>query len=385
MNRWLRKVMPSEWLVGLILLYVFCLALERLREWRLSESPDGRLHLATLVLAACCYAVYRVWAFHPALRPQYYEWLAGTPWTSQRPLPLGPIHLVAQDAVIVGAAFLLAWPHAGPPAFIIVQHFLFWYLLTLGVGLWSAGEKSYTYVLTLGLGLMVHVSSNLAVYFAAALAVYGFGWLSLRGSLARFPWQFSRIQQLSKSIKEGQLGKDGRKGLGWPFSQLGPKVTEDWARFPWRKAAYTSVLVGWLYYTLVPFFAGALRSKDGQGLPVDVFYYEALWIIFLLRLWIYVKCYMPPIGFWGRMCTGRWIIPEYDKIFIAPCLAGAAVWGLLRLGALAGLEEIVSQSVALAVFLFIILGMGPTLEAWRLTGNNRITYWQPNSEYVKVG
>src|SRR5689334_8276086 len=42
--------------------------------------------------AAGAYAIYRIWRFHPACNHAYAAWLKLSPWTANRPLPLGPVH-----------------------------------------------------------------------------------------------------------------------------------------------------------------------------------------------------------------------------------------------------------------------------------------------------
>ncbi|HEY9508324.1 MAG TPA: hypothetical protein VIV82_00535, partial [Verrucomicrobiae bacterium] len=44
---------------------------------------------SVLILAAGTYAVFRIWRFHPACNHAYAAWLKLSPWTAERPLPLG--------------------------------------------------------------------------------------------------------------------------------------------------------------------------------------------------------------------------------------------------------------------------------------------------------
>ena len=89
------------------------------------------------------------------------------------------------------------------------------------------------------------------------------------------------------------------------------------------------------------------------------------------RLLAYTIGYMPPISFWGRVRTFRWIIPRYDVIFVAPLLILALVatlfwepvWDIRPGRILAAIT---------AGYVFIALGFPPTLEEWRLTGSHRI-------------
>src|SRR5262249_12037823 len=90
------------------------------------------------------------------------------------------------------------------------------------------------------------------------------------------------------------------------------------------------------------------------------------------RLSLYLSGYLPPISIWGRLTTGRWIIPGYDKVFVAPLLAvGLAAWMSTEI-LNRNLDPRVYVPMVTFVFLAIFLGMGPSLKAWRLTGNHRI-------------
>src|SRR5436190_8238008 len=64
------------------------------------EMPElAGIRIVILVAAAGVYAFFRLWRFHPACNPAYCAWLEMSPWTASKPLPVGPIHLVWQDAV----------------------------------------------------------------------------------------------------------------------------------------------------------------------------------------------------------------------------------------------------------------------------------------------
>ena len=65
-----------------------------------------------LAMAAGCYAVYRLVRFHPVCNRGYRAWMTLSPWTADKPLPLGPVHLVWQDAIVIGALTTIAGWHA---------------------------------------------------------------------------------------------------------------------------------------------------------------------------------------------------------------------------------------------------------------------------------
>ena len=74
----------------------------------------------------------------------------------------------------------------------------------------------------------------------------------------------------------------------------------------------------------------------------------------------------------GRLAHGRLIIPGYDKVFVAPLLAMLACLTIISLPYWTGISERFAIPGALTISWWIIYGMGPSLDAWRLTGNHRI-------------
>lgn len=85
----------------------------------------------------------------------------------------------------------------------------------------------------------------------------------------------------------------------------------------------------------------------------------------------------PPIGLFGRIATGRLVIPGYDKVAVAPACVLLAGVELSRLLAVAGGGVIASISIVVAVCLFLSLALGPSQADWELTGNHRLVPFGP--------
>jgi hypothetical protein len=103
-------------------------------------------------------------------------------------------------------------------------------------------------------------------------------------------------------------------------------------------------------------------------------------IAVMLRLTVYCLPCWPPISAWGRLRTGRWIIPGYDKVLVAPALA-------LVLGTVVpelwfwyepGLRFL--QPLFLTAALLIIFNLGPSFRAWCLTAPARLS---PLAQFVQ--
>ena len=79
----------------------------------ISNLPEFRtLRACILGAAAGCYALFRLWRFHPICNSRYAAWLANSPWTSAKALPLGPAHPVWPDAIVIGIITAVAQWHA---------------------------------------------------------------------------------------------------------------------------------------------------------------------------------------------------------------------------------------------------------------------------------
>ena len=230
MIRWLRAIWPPWWAL-LAAAFVFlggqCGPL--LIEWivgiplfSMRLEGDNKTGLVALSgFLAAMYAFYRVWTFHPALRPGYCQWLCGTPWTSRKALPLGPVHLVWQDLLLLAIAIGLNWPR------------LEWQSLTIATAL-SRGLRARPRRRlrshareALGptpshlrlLGFTFFFNSDPLLYAGCVAATYGLAaTLGLRASsLAGFPWEGSRA-----GTKVNDLFDYRRRG--WPYDHLGPRL-----------------------------------------------------------------------------------------------------------------------------------------------------------------
>ena len=174
MIRWIRVVLPRSGYLALFLaIYVvleggvwllfwtfdvrlYSPALERLFLLKLHFTRDF-----VLLLTATVYGLFRVWAFHPACRRSYREFLLSTPWTRDQPLPLGPVQLVMQDAIVIGVLFLLgSYLPFLPPSYLVVAACTS-YLLALSATLAAARLWIFAYAVVVGVGLFLRLDDSL--------------------------------------------------------------------------------------------------------------------------------------------------------------------------------------------------------------------------------
>jgi hypothetical protein len=235
------------------------------------------------------------------------------------------------------------------------------------------------YAVGFGLGLIVWLWAEPPFCLAAALGTYGFACLGLRRSLANFPWDVKWLQdwrETVQKIKTGGQFNDAR--LGWPFGRLGPGLARDHSSIPRHHAVLVSLLLGWWCYAVIANFPSDSRFSIAINSVYVIVSCTAI-----CRLGIYLDGHRAPISLWGRLKTGRWLISGYDQVFVAPLLA---FW--VQIPAFIGaflLEAWFVFPAVLAAAMLVILGMGPSLKEWQLTGNHRIVEGSQKQGAVKVG
>jgi hypothetical protein len=321
-----------------------------------------------LIVAAVYYGFHRLRGFHPAFREEYRQWLWLTPWTPSKALPLGPVDLVGADVVLLGAAVAAAWPFYGfASSLLILKAFLAAYSAALLVALLRTGERVTAYAVWFGLGAMVLLRASESLFFLTAAATYGIGLVGFRRSLARFPWSYNTAAMREYVQFHVYPGAYNRLVFGWPFAALTPSsVYATLRRF---QDTAVALLCGWSLYA-----AGSLLPEEPRVMlylvPVGVAFYGAL-----VRLAVYhVFDLRPPISLAGRVSTGRWVIPAYDRVFVAPLLA-------IALGILAPVSQVwwpvaedLGAAAGLSLTLLALLTLGPDRRTWMLTTPSRVVW-----------
>src|SRR5258705_8010606 len=95
------------------------------------------------MIALCAIAAvvgnYRATVFNPLASAGYRRWLATTPWRPPQPLPLGPVHLVARDLIVLVPFALIGYlVGAGPilPLCVFVAAYVIWLSVSLATKGW---------------------------------------------------------------------------------------------------------------------------------------------------------------------------------------------------------------------------------------------------------
>jgi hypothetical protein len=325
--------------------------------------------------AAGFYALYRLWRFHPACNSAYAGWLKTSPWTPQKPLPLGPVHPVWQDAVVLGAmtAFAQWYAHVDPDLPVIVFGLVYLVAMTLLLAF------TRTWIPCLLLGFiwpapalpMMRGWPTLGI-IAALVAVI---WYGHRKSLHAFPWKRtepnppeSRRANQRKSIGEMEIRIDGLSNtpavrtpdLGWPFLWLSPKI--ECKSVSAATSLCLSALLGWWTYC-------AIVGFEIPSSPAAILVFAAM--AALVRFAIYCSGLGPSFNLWGRLASGRIIVPGFDQVVVTPLIVLAlAIAGGVAIQHSGSWYPMASACVVGLIW-FALLGGGPTMRKWILTGQHR--------------
>lgn len=378
--RWMHRVLPPRWLVVTV---VGSLIAVNVCQWCIVGFVGGwdalqlgldddllRARMAVACLAAIGYGASRIGFFHPAFSLAYYQWLRRTPWNARKPLPVGPVHLVPQDLIVLIGIY--AFTYGLPGLWLIVPAaFLVAYLGGLAYSFRLTGLWGTAYVVLFGFVLALWLSVWPAVALGVLCALYGVARIGIRRSLERFPWDVSAWHHFQVDSREGGLHVDGRTEpkLGWPYDLLR-------ARPVGRAIARHDGLFAPLFAASCVWVVIATLGRQGAGSDTERFGAMMFTVIafacILARLFAYLGNFWSPIGLWGRFATGRWIIPGYDRVFVAPGLSLIAMVAVLTLAELTAGSAAFFFPLGTALVMFITLNMGPSSRQWQLTGNHRI-------------
>ncbi|MCA9175379.1 MAG: hypothetical protein KDB14_12935 [Planctomycetales bacterium] len=388
----MRVVLPRESVVGLALV---CYLVSRLPElavlprlWELSprEFAEAVREMRFVVgvcvaILAACYGLYRAVGFFP-VEDEYRKWLGNKPWDGAAPLPFAPVHPVWQDGVVVGVLVLGGW---GTPQPILSP--LLWGMMGYVAGLGCVlGDHSLRAMYTALFGLAF-------VWLAGMSGLPGLEWLLLAGISMVLIGELQRILRkwpgLDFELQQRAYNGD-RPGAGvssWPYAALSPCQWVPPRAFPIHVQPH-----GWLLPLAGALWSWALLASaqihahniqlahpnDPQG---DLFVGHIGNLVVVVvsvscvfqRLSLYLPGHRAPISFGGRIATGRWIIPRYDAVWVAPLLVMLIMLTAVPLLSICSpTQALIAVPIAMAIVLAITLNLGPRVDRWRLTAPIRL-------------
>jgi hypothetical protein len=356
---WRKVLLPKGITLVFFVVYLLTYNLDLLFI-RLGESapPEvGKIRMMLLVFASGLYGFYRVIAFHPFYNRQYLQWLCLTPWSIDKPLPRGPVHLIWADLITLGPLTVLAYSnfpfYTFAPVIAFFAVYIVWIFLTF------EGQQGGFAVLCLFLApFVIYPFANLYIALLVLILLYIICWFALRQFLRGFPWNTKYwTADMVKELREQAIKQNV---IGWPFRYL--NIYE---------AFGISVFGAFLWSLLLTWWLHVIQWVNAE--PFSLFWIGSIAVLVaLVRIFTYGSIHKPPISLLGRIFTGRLIIPRYDKIYVAPIcilLAGTVLpFSLRRLG----LGTVWNFELCFFLIFFLSLSLPPTLNEWRLTGAYRI-------------
>lgn len=407
--RWLRAVFPHwSWVVTMVVVVQLMASIAAAWQGKdpLQRPDDSNFGCLVSFGGAVCYAAYRVFAFHPLWNKSYSDWMLATPWNGRKRLPMGPVHLIPQDVVLVSLLVGLFWwwgKELGADLSKFIEALLAVslgvYLLTLSVTLRLCDEWRGAYAVWFGIGGCVWSFGNVWLFWGLALVSYLCALAGLKASWAGFPWSADKLQRTLKMIADASKGQTvvsvvAQDTLGWPFDWLSPKPERE-AFTPKQDVVLGSLLFGWLYNGV------AVHAENHRNAILIQSFLATPFVLFLFllgtgRITEYIQGLSAQLSLTGRLITGRLIVPRWD-------VAWLPLWLLLILnsvlfslahnnGAIVFMlpwwDFRLAASMLLAFGMWTQLGNAPPFRKWRLTGNFRmnpdsLTVKQKKSQWVQ--
>lgn len=382
------RLLPPLWTIATFLfcygviraVEVFCCEMIRgLDPATVSEilRPLAIMESGAATFGAVLFALWRVCALHPIANWEYRQWLERTPWTPDRPLPMGSVFPGVVDVVVVALLCWLAgnvWPFS-PMAPIL--GYLAAMTIAVCVIVGFTRQRIVLYSVLFGLGLALRLAASPLALLLVLAATFPLVLVGLRRSLEPECWPDFALSLSRLTDDKNRASKE----LGWPFGFLGPKAVPRLVRWPDTLAI--ALLSGWFLHAML----SHLVFCKAEDLGMCGIFLFGLAMLALARAFGYVLMYAAPISPLGRLLTGRWIIPRYDRVFVASLWAAmAAALGELII-ALFAVPVAMGQPVVVALCAFLLLAVGPSFRNWQLTGGHRIhssTVCNKASQYLQV-
>ncbi len=327
-----------------------------------------RLRYGLLMFSLILAGGYRA-AMHPFFDRKYARWLDAMPWATGNSLPLRRIVFGWMDGALLLIAMGLQWS-MNPELMwdmpiVMLLSYLAVSMIPCVVHRKSVGMYTFGLSVVGALLLLPWPPLVCAVLAVAYLVVIP----ELRHCAVEHVWaeplddgyQPSLHARLVDYRREFALIK---YGVGFPYSALN-KLPQRFAPVGWHKLGL-SVWVGLIVYAMI------LRVADNPHV-LDI--KPAMVLIGILafpRLLAFFIRGESPVSLWGRIRTGRFIIPGHDVIFVGPLLAAFSGMMTAFFATHLTASAAVGASVGIAVLLFVSLSVGPSLHDWTLTGACRL-------------
>src|SRR4051812_16452009 len=284
----------------------------------LRSQPAGGI----LVLFMGWYGAYRALKFHPVVHSKYRQWLELSPWTNRLPLPLGPVMFGWQDALLIAAVSALASLRYGVAPLMPFTAFATIYAVFACLPLLMLKRGAECIAIVVLLPLMILFGHRGNMRFDVAGVCFMIAQIGMWQTLAKFPWP-------------RETPKPPTDWLGFPVNKLGPIASVH--RIEPGVGTGFALIIGWWIAAItltVPEMSAPGMVNSIRGVCII-----AAGLMALIRFGLYCGTYGSPITLWGRIWTGRWLIPNYDYVLIAPLIVACSGVVLPQIGLWLGLSN----------------------------------------------
>ena len=248
--RWLSVISPVDYLfwlylvlVAILLTYTAIHGGDSRKAW---ENASANLEVWGILVSGLCGGT-RALCFHPVEIRSYGKWLSRSPWKYPQPLPLGPMHLVWQDVLIVGVQTAI-YPADIFPRYVIPASFLMIYCFVNCLSLWRVRLYWPIYAVLFLLGGVILSLPHAWVATAMVGLMYPVVLFGNREMLKRFPFSETERERLKLAEQHGTTAPSTLT-TGCPVLPADPKKWQ-WG-ISYLHAALISGLVGWLVFSIV--------------------------------------------------------------------------------------------------------------------------------------
>jgi hypothetical protein len=320
------------------------------------------------------FGMWRVIAFYPNPVSSYGKWLTLTPWKYGMPLPKGSVQLNIADlivmAVFAGATFLDKQIHFLVPVFIFLYAYIITAILSTlhGIPIMKYWIKRLLILAIIPIGFYP-VLSITSVTVSIALC-YILCYCHLRDVLKAFPWNQSLWLEKDEDILSQKSLKYAE--TGWPYSALAATSRKFFCigNKIFTITVLSGLVVWWLHSIIL--FLFNMNDNGGES-GICIFLLIVLGVLAISVRLYFLQGTVAPISFFGRLFKGYFIIPKFDKIFVAPLCIGIFVVLPIYF-----MPELVESAIWLfdgSVFVILVIcaGCPPSINQWRNTGGFTMT------------
>jgi hypothetical protein len=358
------RVLPPLWIV---IVYFIILAIWEIF-YILYPPSDVKVFSPHLLVAAggvIAYAGYRVWHFHPMYNQKYKDWLLTLPWSKKHPLPLGPILIAPQDIIIIALLNLVSFLSPSTPVYLVPLIFFGSFTIALNVTLFKTTNMIYTITTLFLYGLFFLIPLTwwaIALVISVIHVVVIFG---VRDGLCHLHEKENTSILLYRWKKKEEASQKLLCPMGWPLLQIRP---QELIKFSWKGRIIPLLLIGWWTFVLLYKIHGNPKiSGELSGCIYILFFILSMFPIGILM------DTSPPISFWGRIATGKLIIPRYDKLFL--CSFIPVIWLIIlyfTIGTRFGLPSFISGPLISILLFLCMFVLSDLYNDWNYTAGHRI-------------